>query len=406
MVGFVDKVGEFADGVANFVEGLVNRRNVLTQNRFETVILTDEERRAIYKSGLGSKIVRLKAGYALNETLTFDSTDDELWYTSRVARHVKKAARWMVGFGRGIVVLHHKGETLAEPLRQVDPATVKFSVFSGDMIVPTGVDLDLQSDRYYRPLVYTVRGVPIHHSRVIDFTYVEPPELDAPYYRYGGIGEFDLIYDQLIADGIVQRASPRIIEKASSLFYKVKGFKEAMQSKRESDMVAYFSRLEDVRGIYAAGIVDADDSIEVVSQQLSNLSDADQITLRRLAMVTGIPLALLIGENVKGLNSSGDTESQAFQDMIETLQDEYLIEPINRMLRLCGKGDAAFKDNQGETPNGRMDYETKAIINARALFEMGEDHRAYLKDKDIIKDDPLAGLFSDEAFEGDDATHP
>jgi len=233
MGDIAEKVGKFTDGVANFVEGLVNRRNVLTQNRFETLILTDEERRAIYKSGLGSKIIRLKASYALNDTLVFDGTDDEQWYTSRVARHIKRAARWMVGFGRGIIVLHHRGDVLAEPLRQVDPERVKFSVFSGDMIVPTGVDLDLQSDRYYKPLVYTVRGVPIHPSRVIDFTYVEPPELDAPMYRYGGIGEFDLIYDQLIADGIVQRASPRIIEKASSLFYKVKGFKEAMQSKRE-----------------------------------------------------------------------------------------------------------------------------------------------------------------------------
>jgi len=272
----------FVDGVVNFVEGLVARRNVLTQNRFQTVRLTDDEKRAVYQSGIGNKIVRLKADYALKDSLAFGSTDDEEWYRKRAARHVKKAARWAIAFGRGIVVIHQRGDNLAEPLRQVDTDRVQFSVFSGDMVTVIDHERDLQSARYYKPKVYAVRGTPIHHTRVIDFTYVEPPEFDAPHYRYGGVGEFDLIYDQLIADGIVQRASPRVIEKASSLFYKVKGFKEAMQSKRESDMVAYFGRLEDVRGIYAAGIVDAEDEIEVVAQQLSNLSEADQITLRRL----------------------------------------------------------------------------------------------------------------------------
>lgn len=386
-------MGAFTDGLKNFVSGIVNRRDPIAQNGFTQSKLSDVEKRAIYTTGIGNKIVRLKAGYALKDTLQFESTEDEKFYRKRLDRHVKESARWAIAFGRGIIVLHRQGDDLREPLGQFDPMTVRINVFSGDMVVPGDVDLDLKSPRYFQPRYYMVRGYPIHHSRVVDVTYVKPPELDAPDYRYGGIGEFDLIYDQLVADGLVQRASPRVLEKASTLFYKVKGFKEAMTRGQESDMVQYFGRLEDVRGIHSAGLIDAEDELEVVTQNLSNLADADQITLRRLAMVTGIPLALLIGENVKGLNSTGDNERQAFQEMIETLQSEYLIEPINRLMRLCKQGEVWFRENQGETPSTRIEYETKAIANAAKLFEMGEDFRQYLEEKDVIQPDDFSKMF-------------
>lgn len=58
-----------------------------------------------------------------------------------------------------------------------------------------------------------------------------------------------------------------------------------------------------------------------------------------------------------------------------------------------------FKDNQGGTANERLDYETKVIANAKALDELGEDYRGYLKDHDIIKDDPWKAVFGDPADE-------
>lgn len=393
----------FLDGLKDFMSGLVGQRDVTKTNGFEVRRLTDYEQRAIYLTGLGSKIVRIKAGSALKDTLQFNSTDDEEFYNRRLARHVKQAARWMIAFGRGIVVLHHRGELLSEPLREVDPDRVMLSVFSGDMVTVGNHDNDLQSPRYYMPLVYHVRGEAIHYSRVVDFTYVDPPEWEKPWYRYGGVGEFNLIYEQLVADGIVQQASPNIIRKASTLFYKVKGFKAAMQANKHHDMASYFSRLEDIRGIFSAGLIDGEDELEVVTQNLANLSDADQITLRRLAMVTGISVSRLIGENVKGLNSSGDNETQMDQDMVETLQSDYLIEPINKLMRLFGRDEAQFKENQGETPNDRMDYETKAITNALNLWQMGEDHTGYLRDKDIVDRDEFAGVFTDEAFRDGEA---
>ena len=156
--------------------------------------------------------------------------------------------------------------------------------------------------------------------------------------------------------------------------------------------------MEDLRGIMAAGLMDKDDDLEVVSQTITNLADADQITLRRLAMVTGISVTRLIGEAPRGMNSSGDKESQMDQDMLETLQVEYFEPAINELMRKLGQGVVKFKDNQGETPTGRIEYESKAIKNALDLQLMGEDYGKYLEDKGVVTPDDFASVFTDEAF--------
>jgi len=162
-------------------------------------------------------------------------------------------------------------------------------------------------------------------------------------------------------------------------------------------MVEYFSRMEDIRGIHSAGLIDLEDEVLEISQTIANLAQADQITLRRLAMVTGMSITSLVGENAKGLNSTGENEAKMDQDMIESLQSEYLLEPINHLMRKCDQGIVSFKENQGETAGDRIEYDTKAIDNATKLQLMGEDYKLYLEDKDIIQQDDLAEFFKDEA---------
>lgn len=387
----------FTDGIINVSNEIVNNRNALNNNVISNNKLGNEQMVACYKSGVGSKIVRTKAGKVLNDTLQFSTTEDETFFNLRLAKHVKDAAKFMLAFGRGIIVLHKKGDSLSQPLGEFDPDTVKIQTFSGDMVTAQGADINLESDRYMKPRAYQVRGSTIHPSRVIDFTYVKPVELDAAQYQYGGISEFELIYDQILADAIVSRASANILEKSSSIFYKVKGFKDAMRAKEDSLIVRYFSRVEDLRSIMGATIVDEEDSVEQLTQALSNLVETDQITLRRLSMVTGIPLPILVGENVKGLNSSGDTEQQTWLETLGNLQSDYLLEPINELGGKFKMGTIEFKENQGETVATKMAYEKLVLENAKMLDELGEDFGEYLKDKGITSGDDWSEFFKNEA---------
>lgn len=388
---------KFLDGLKNIVNQLANRRSATAVNVITAPRLEDSQLREIYKTGLGSKIIRIKTGYALNDTLQFKDEKDERLYKTKLERSVKKASKFMLGFGRGIILLNERGADLSKPGRGVDMDRVKLEAFSGDMVTAQSISFDLNDERYMKPMYYSVRGKLFHYTRVIDFTYFMPTEVDLPTYRYGGISEFQLIHTQLVNDGIVERASGTILEKNSTLFHKISGFKESIRCGDDDALVDYYAKMAEIRGIYGDGLIDAADDVVNVSQTLADLDKVDNVSLRRLAMVTSIPLPLLVGESVGGLNSTGAQERQSFQDMTEALQYDYLIDPI---CELCAHYDihgVVFKENQGGTAIERLDFETKVIDNAVKLDAMGEDHRAYLKTHDIIKDDPWAELFAPPA---------
>ena len=383
----------FKDGLKSLLSSLVNTRSASNSNTFITRVIDFVELRAIFKLGLGNKIIRIKNGYALKEPLVFNNPTDKEFYKTSLSRHVKKASSFMLGFGRGVIVINEAGADLSKP--QVgDLGKYKLDVFSGDMVTASGVSIDLRDLRYMKPTHYSIRGHQFHYSRVVDFRYVEPPEFDLPLFQYGGMAEFQMIYNQMVNDGVVERASASIIEKSSTLFYKIKGFKNALQNKQEADIKNFFSMTEQARSIYGAGLIDSEDEVKNIDQKLNGLAETDQITIRRLAMVTGIPVNVLIGESVRGMNSTGATEKQLFNEMIETLQQDYYLDPINELMLRLGLSPVSFSESQNITPIEKIEYETKALTNAKLLWEMGGDPDKYLEERGVIEKDDFAKIFS------------
>lgn len=397
----------FQDGITNIVNQLANRRSAIGANIVTATRLDDSQMRAMYRTGLGAKIISIKTGYALNETLQFENDKDEEVYRKRLQRAVKKASKFMLGFGRGIILLNERGADLSRPaIGPMDPQKIKLDVFSGDMVNPMDISINLADRRYQKPAKYMVRGKEFHWTRVIDFTYYMPTELDLPTYRYGGISEFEMIHTQFINDGIVERAGATILEKNSTLVHKVAGFADAVRCGDDDYLINYYSKVADLRSIYGDAVIDAGDDMISVAQALTNLDSVDNITIRRLALVTSIPVPMLVGESVQGLNSTGNQERQSFQDMVEALQFDYLLDPITELCHAYGIDGVCFKENQGGTAAERMDFETKVIDNAVKLEALGEDYREYLITHDIIKKDAWADLFKPEKEEptADDLT--
>ena len=298
----------------------------------------------------------------------------------------------MVGYGRGaLIIIDKEGADLSEPLpNEIDPAKAFFRVFSGDLVFVPNISYDLMSERYYKPLMYTVRGHNIHYTRVIDFTYVQPSEILLPQYRFAGVSEFEIIYDQLVNDGIMQRPIPHMVEKSSTLFYKVKDFKNLMQQGKEGALVDYFALTEDSRSLYGAGILDAEDQAEVITQAFSGISEVDQITLRRIAMVTGISFTALIGEGATGLSSNDDNQLALDDKMREDMQDTFIEPRLKKLFKLLGLGEVFFKDNQGETPEKKSAYQSTVLDNAIKMQQLGEDYSSYLEDNGIISKDDVS----------------
>lgn len=376
------KIDKFTDGIKSFANSLINSRSAKGSNEVVSDRLSFNTQNEVYKSGLGSKIVSLKINTAFKEGLEIDGETEHDLEVKKIIREAKEAARWMLVFGRGVIAIIEDGVAQSEPLRRTpNLSRVRIKSFDGSMVTANSASIDVTNEDYMKPDFYVIRGTRFHKSRIIDFSYVKPREEDLPSYWYGGISEYELIYNQIINDGVVERASASIVEKNASLFYKVKGFKNLLSTGKEKSMLEYFKRVEDLRSIYGAGVLDAEDSVEVVSQTLTNLQEVDMITLRRLSMVTSIPLAILVGESVKGLGATGANEMETFYVAISNLQDNYLIVPINELFKKLGLGEKVeFIEPEQMTKTDRATLDSTILDNATKLQMLGQDPNKYLSE--------------------------
>lgn len=400
-------MNSFKDGLTNIINKLANRRSAPAANMLTHTVMPETEMQAAYLSGVGNKIVSIKSGYALNDTLQFGTDTERAQFNKYALAPVKLAAKMMLAFGRSIIVVFNRGDDLAVPASgSIDISRARIRVFDGGMVTVGDINLDLSDPRYLKPRYYMVRGKQIHYSRVIDFTYIKPPERDAGLYRWGGVSEFEIIRDQLANDAVVERASATIIEKNSTVYNKVVGFKDAIESGNEDTIISYCRLMADMRSIYGDGIIDAEDDVISVAQTLTNLSDANNITLSRLAFVTGIPVSEFIGEQAKGINSTGEADRLSLSSTIENLQSEYLLDPITQLAAKFGIVGVEFKEIQSESVSQRATVEKQVVETAVQLSNMGEDYRPYLERYNMKTTSPLDDFFAevDDVTEVDDAT--
>jgi hypothetical protein len=375
------------DGIKSLTNKLINDRNVIGNNTVVSSRLSPEYIREIMKTGLANRVVSLKADFATKNGFNFND-DLSLKFYDSISREIKKVVFSMISYGRGIVVLIEPALPLSEPLLNVKNARVK--TFTGDMVTVTATEFDVSKPDYMKPTTYIVRGYEIHPSRVVDFTYKEVSEYEAQEYHFGGIGEIELIHDQLINDGIVERASVGILEKSSTLYHKINGFKNALLTEKDDGVVKFVRDLEDLRSIHGSGIIDSEDDVTVISQALTNLAETDQMVLRRVALVTGIPYTLLIGESSSALSGTHETERDVFNEVIDSVQENYIIPPLTQLMTLMGYSEPSLIVGQNVSDKDQMAIDDLAIRNASGLDEMGEDPTIYLSKYGIIPepDDP------------------
>lgn len=392
-----DKEINFGDSIVSIANDLVNTRNGISSNKFSNEHVDDVELTNMYNSGIGGKFVNLKASYSLSDTIKFDNKSDAKKYRKKLSRKVLKATKSMLTYGRGIIVLWYPdevdGDYLSKELKLRENKEPMCKAISGDVVFNGFEASNKAMFNFVSKGHYIVNGVPVHKSRVIDFVSEGISERENMQAGFRGVSELKRIYPQVMVYEVIHRAIATIIERGSTVYYKISDLRDAISEGAEEVIKGYVRTAENMRSIYGAGIVDAEDDVVSVSQVVSNLSEAENIAVRALSLVTSMPPSILIGETVGGLNSTGDEERNAFQDSIETFQDDLLIEPISRLCTIYGINNIEFKENQLESATSRLNFETKAIDNAVKLNAMGEDGYAYLVDKGVMEKRNFDGLF-------------
>jgi hypothetical protein len=78
---------------------------------------------------------------------------------------------------------------------------------------------------------------------------------------------------------------------------------------------------------------------------------------------------------------------------IKGLQSEYLLDKINRLMTMHGRGRVWFKENQGQTDKDRIAQETEVVKNAALMWKMGLDYEKYLEKNGVIENEPFEQMF-------------
>ncbi|MDR0579773.1 MAG: DUF1073 domain-containing protein [Campylobacteraceae bacterium] len=380
------------DGLLNLYNATYNRR--VAANQFiisSSERLMPQEAKDYYKTGVGNKIVRKLTNSVYKNGFVFDNKEQEKIFFKKVFPDIRKATYSMFAYGRGVVVIVENGKRLDEPLGEVNIMndSVVIRSFDATVVQPLAKDdrsVDVENNifalDYLRPNKYQINNVLVDKSRVIDFTYVAPPDIELPLYQYGGISLFELIKDEIKNILLGRDGVGSAIHRSSIPVFAVEGLMDEALRGKEQVILKMIEDIMDKATFLNAIAVDKEGVVpSTLSQTFTGIKDATDFLFRMVSFVTDIPLSELIGENVRGLNATGDNEVTSWNEGKENIQQNYLINPINRLNVKLGIEQIEFKSPEQIKLKERAEIDAIVLDNAAKMEMLGINPKLYLKGK-------------------------
>jgi phage-related protein (TIGR01555 family) len=407
------KLIKFVDGLYNVYNNAYNRRVTARQN-----ILLDNGRlmpmvaKDYYKTGVGGKIVRKLTNSVYKNGFVFDNEEHEKIFYKQIFPQLREATNSMFAYGRGVVVIVENGKNPQEPLNNIDilqnnninirafDATITNIINSRD----DDIDTNLFSIDFLKPKFYQISNVMVHHSRIIDLTYVMPPDIEIQKYQYGGMSLFELIQNEiknllLAGDGV-----GAMISRSSIPVFGIQDYMLKLAEGKEAIINQMMSEIMD-KATFLNGILIDKEGMEanVLTQNFAGIKDATEFLLRMVSFVTDIPLSELVGESVRGLNSTGENEVTIWNEAKSNIQETYLIHKINKLMTKIGLEEIEFKEPEQLKAEEKVRVEAGVLDNANKMIELGIDPTEYLKNNGFNPDDlgRLETTFEEEDDEGE-----
>lgn len=166
-------------------------------------------------------------------------------------------------------------------------------------------------------------GTRVHASRIIRFDGVEmPPRIME---RNGGWGQslIDAIWQAVSRFESAYGGAEEIVQTASILIRKIKGFSQLIVDKKETDLSAIFRAQNLGYSIYRTLFIDSEDEASFTNRQFSSLSDVLDRFKEYLVAVSGMSHTFIFGESPSGLGATGDSEAKTDASKVIEYQESY-----------------------------------------------------------------------------------
>lgn len=293
---------------------------------------------------------------------------------------INEAKKWARLYGGAIAVILIDGQDMSSPLRIETVGKNSFRglrVFDRWMVNPSLGDIitelgpDLGNPRYY-DVVATAPGLRnqrIHYSRCFRLEGVQLPFWQKLTLNYWGCSIFEPLYDRLLAFDSTTQGVAQLTYRCYQRTMKIKGLRKIIAAADSAytallKQVAMTRQFQTNEGIT---LLDGEDSLEIQSYTFAGLSDVLLQFAQQLSGATGIPLTRLFGQSPAGMNSTGESDLQNYDDNCSQEQELTLRNPLDVTLRVLAK-------SEGITLPDDFDYTFNPLrqLSAKEKAEIGE----------------------------------
>lgn len=389
------------DGWANLFTGLGTKADKGKRTKaVNSIIIPDMELEAIYSDdGLGARIVDLlvedmfKQGWNFefeNEELETDKlskTYNEILDKIHIKEKVAEAFKWARLYGGSIIILGaFDGQDLSKPLaikgiKKFESLKVipRPNIEFGTMEFQTDPSKPRFGEVEYYPVEFKVGNnykiAKIHWTRVIEIHSIKVPNTGLGTipneYRFWGIPVLQRVRDRLADLGASFGSISGLMQELSIGKYKFGNLAEMMSMADGEKLVQNRVQAMDMmKSCFHSVYLDSEDEFIRDTLSLGGVSEVLNQFMIVISSSTGYPMTRLFGISPGGLNSTGDSDTYSYYDMVKAKQELELKPVLKRIVSIIS-----------ESENLQMPE-----ICFNALEQMTEKEQAELEEKRALTD--------------------
>lgn len=271
-----------------------------------------------------------------------------------VAR-AKKAKMYARAYGgAGLFPVMNSSQRLDEPLNEKTITEIRgLRIFEPREMRPAQWYSDITDDKQGTPSVWEIvpltpagasRGMPIvriHESRLIIWTGIRVSIQQEPGTLYGwGHSVLTRVNSVLRDFNIGWASAAALLHDFAQAVYKKKGLKSALGLGAKKEFQEALAAIELGRSTINATVIDSEESWERQQTPMAGLPDLLEKFFLRLAAAADMPLVVLAGMSPAGLNATGQSDIQLWDDRIAEEQQEEtpMIERLTELIMLQRSG--------------------------------------------------------------------
>lgn len=278
----------------------------------------------------------------------------------RIKDQLCDAIKWARLYGGALGVMLIDGQKMETPLR-ID--TVAEGSFKGLMVLdrwlvqPTLNELVtefgpcLGMPKFYEVVAdsLALKRQRIHYSRVVRLDGVDLPYWQRVSENLWGQSVVERLFDRLLAFDSTTQGVAQLVYKAHLRTYKVEGLRDIIAAGGPA-MDGLVKQMEFIRRYQSnegLTLMDSKDEFETHQFTFAGLDDVLLQFGQQLSGALDVPMVRLFGQSPAGLNATGDSDMEMYENKILQDQERRLRSPLTVLLEVMCRSELGIEPPQG-----------------------------------------------------------